>query len=202
MYVCGIDHVLKGVSLWSLRDSGVIAVARPGYSTDEAKKLLKQKYGSEAPFVHIVEDSSIQEASSTAIRQNLDSGLSLKDLVPESVEKRLQALNPVEWIKFTYRGEQFSVPISNRSCSVLGFQQAAKAPPETWLEITLPKGTIIRLPRQGDRIEHYRGVFTAIQGVASGHGDPILKMQRIALPQLDRATLELKEDISVASDNK
>lgn len=181
---------MKGVSLWSLRESGVIAVARPGYSTTEAKKLLEQKYGSEKPFVHVVEDNSIGEMSSTVIREKLDSGQSLKDLVPEAVEKRLRVCDTRCSIKFNYSGKEFTLLIRS-AVSLLGFQQEAKASPESVLEITLSKGQPVILTRQSDRIEHFNGVFTAILGVSTG--GPILEPQRIPLPQFDQAKLVLQD---------
>jgi len=87
MYLCGLDHILKGVSLRSLEKNGVICVTRPGYDQQQAAHLIKRY----SEFVHFVE-AKMDDVSSTQIRARLKKRGSLETLVAPEVQKYLSEM--------------------------------------------------------------------------------------------------------------
>ncbi len=93
MYVCGVDHLLKGVSFSALEDfgGGAIVVGRKTYSQLTAIDLAKKYQRSGKPFVHLINEEALEDVSSTQIRERLKSGTSLQNLLHPRVEAYLHA---------------------------------------------------------------------------------------------------------------
>jgi nicotinic acid mononucleotide adenylyltransferase len=89
MYLCGTDHVLKGVSLWKLKHNGIIVVARSGYSNQETEKEI-EKYNSTTshPWIHLIPDK-LSDISSTNVRKSLKRSLVPTNQLPSSVNNYL-----------------------------------------------------------------------------------------------------------------
>ncbi|MBQ6495560.1 MAG: nicotinate-nucleotide adenylyltransferase [Firmicutes bacterium] len=92
-FICGADSFLK-IDTWMnaeelLRNYSYIIGARPGYREDEVREQLdrlRKEYGTEV----IVINNKQLDISSTEIRERLNAGERVDDLVPEPVERYIK----------------------------------------------------------------------------------------------------------------
>ena len=85
MYICGADLLVR-CGIFNLGIHSVVAVGRPGYSTDAMKELAESKSVQKLYFI----DEDTDDISSTKIRENMVKGLPIEEMTYPSVVEYLK----------------------------------------------------------------------------------------------------------------